>query len=171
MEQTRQALRNGVARAIEGEDIDKVGAYLSGGLDSSTVSGLLKEVGGRSRTFTIGFNVEGFDETPFARMAAEQFQTDHTEIFVTPGDILDLIPHIGEIYDEPFGNASLVPAFYCAKQAKESGVDLMLAGDGGDELFGGNKHYTDMMRIESYANIPSALRSLLIEPIASNSGS
>ena len=170
MQATRDALRDGVARAIEGEDIGKVGAYLSGGLDSSTVSGFLKEVGGRSRTFTIGFNVEGFDETPFARMAAERFQTEHTEVFVKPSDVLDLIPHIGEIYDEPFGNASLVPAFYCAKKAKESGVELMLAGDGGDELFGGNKHYTDMLRIESYANIPAPLRSLLIEPVAAIPG-
>ena len=166
MADTRQALRNGVARAIEGEDIAKVGAFLSGGLDSSTVSGLLKEVGGRARTFTIGFGVEGFDETPYARMAADRFQTEHTEIIVTPDDMLELMPQIGEIYDEPFANVSLIPAYCCAKRAKEAGVDLMLAGDGGDELFGGNEHYVEALRIEGYAKVPKVLRSCLIEPIA-----
>lgn len=164
--ETMQALRNGVARAIDGENIDKIGSYLSGGLDSSSVSGLLAEVAGKARTFTIRFDVSGYDESPFARKAAERFKTEHKEIWVTPEDALDLIPKIGAAYDEPFGNASLVPSYYCAKRAQEAGVELMLAGDGGDELFGGNPHYAEMLRIEYYAKIPKLLRSLLIEPIA-----
>lgn len=163
---TRLALRNGVARAIEDEDIGRVGAYLSGGLDSSTVSGFLKEVGGRSRTFTIGFDVPDYDETEYAQMAADRFRTEHSEIFVTPDDALNLIPKMGKVYDEPFGNASLVPSFYCAKRAQEQGVDLMLAGDGGDELFGGNMHYTEMLRIQTYERLPRLLRSAFIEPLA-----
>lgn len=166
MADTRHALRNGVARTIEGEDIAKVGAFLSGGLDSSTVSGFLKEVGGRARTFTIGFGVEGFDETPYARMAADHFGTEHTEIIVTPDDMLELMPKIREVYDEPFANVSLIPAFCCAKRAQEAGVEVMLAGDGGDELFGGNEHYVNALRIESYAKLPKLLRTCLIEPIA-----
>lgn len=144
-----------------------VGAFLSGGTDSSTIAGLLGEVSGASaRTYSIGFEAEGFDEMEYARIAARHFGTRHHEYYVTPDDVVEAIPAIAACFDQPFGNSSAVPTYYCAKLAKEDGVQILLGGDGGDELFGGNTRYAKQYLYSLYGDLPHALRKGLIEPIA-----
>jgi asparagine synthase (glutamine-hydrolysing) len=146
--------------------IGEVGAFLSGGTDSSTVSGMLCKVLGRpARTYSIGFDASGYDEMDYARIAARHFGTDHHEYYVTPEDLIEGIPKIAVHYDQPFGNSSAVPAWICARRAREDGVDTLLAGDGGDELFGGNTRYARQRLFGWYGNIPAGLRCLLIEPM------
>ncbi|MEQ8230562.1 MAG: asparagine synthase C-terminal domain-containing protein [Gammaproteobacteria bacterium] len=137
------------------------GAFLSGGLDSSSVAGMLKRAREDAATFTIGFDAEGYDESGFARIAAEHFGTRHHAYFVTPRDVAEALPLIAAHYGEPFGNSSVVPAYYCAKFAREHGVEVMLAGDGGDELFAGNTRYTDQNVFEAWFRVPGMLRALL----------
>jgi len=141
------------------------GAFLSGGTDSSTVSGMLGRVDGRpARTFSIGFQVSGYDEMEYARIAAKHFGCEHHEYYVTPSDVVDAVPKIAASYDQPFGNASAVPTYYCARLAREHGIQRMLAGDGGDELFGGNERYSTQYLLSLYDRVPLPLRRLLVEP-------
>jgi asparagine synthase (glutamine-hydrolysing) len=143
------------------------GAFLSGGLDSSTVTGLLaEEMGQETPAFSVGFGVDQYDELAFARIAIKRFGCKHHEYEVVPRDIVELIPRIAAAYDEPFGNSSAVPTFCCARFAKEHGVDHLLAGDGGDELFGGNERYVRHRIFELYARLPKWLRATLAEPLA-----
>lgn len=161
-----RTLRSSVRHAAEGE---KVGAFLSGGTDSSTIAGILGEVSGQpARTYSIGFEAEGYDEMAYARIAARHFSTRHQEYYVTPDDVVAAIPQIAAVCDQPFGNASAVPAFYCARMAKADGLDRMLGGDGGDELFGGNERYAKQHIFSLYERIPAALRNGLLEPITLN---
>jgi len=160
----RALLRDCVARAAA-TDTD-VGTFLSGGTDSSTVTGILTELrGGPSETYSIGFEAEGYDEMDYARIAAGHFKCRGHEYYVTPSDVADAVPLIASAYDEPFGNASAVPTYYCAKLAKDTGRSLLLAGDGGDELFGGNARYAKQKLFEAYWLLPSAFRRGLIEPV------
>jgi asparagine synthase (glutamine-hydrolysing) len=146
-------------------DASSVGAFLSGGTDSSTVSGMLRRtIGAPTRTFSIGFEVQGYDEMDYARVAARHFGCEHYEYYVTPADVVDAVPRIASWYDQPFGNASAVPTYYCARLAREHGIARMLAGDGGDELFGGNERYAKQHLFGLYQRVPSALRRGLIEP-------
>lgn len=151
------ALESAVAeRATEG-----CGAFLSGGLDSSSVAGMLARTQGRAATFTIGFDAEGYDESSFARIAADHFKTDHREYFVSPADVCESLPEIAAHYGEPFGNSSAIPTYYCARFARQHGVDFMLAGDGGDELFAGNTRYVSQDVFETWFRLPAFLRSWL----------
>ncbi len=143
---------------------DRTGAFLSGGLDSSTVAGYLSRVSDRARTFSIGFGVPGYDELEYARIASRHFGCESHEYVVTPQDILGVFPRVAQAYDEPFGNSSAVPALLCAELAKRNGVDHLLAGDGGDELFAGNERYAKQSVFEAYGRIPAALRRL-IDPV------
>lgn len=161
-EDLKSALRNSVARAAgSGGD---VGAFLSGGLDSSSVAGMLAEVRpGPARTFSIGFEAEEYNELGFARLAAERFKLDSVELEVKPADVTEAIPALAAAFDEPFGNSSAVPTYWCARTAREHGVTHLLAGDGGDELFGGNKHYSRQAVFELYYRLPGLLRSTICE--------
>lgn len=142
-----------------------VGAFLSGGTDSSTLSGMLTQVSGKpAETFSIGFAAEGYDEIEYARLAVRQFGAHPHEYYVTPDDVVRAIPLIAQAYDEPFGNASAVPTYFCAAMAKQAGIDVMLAGDGGDEIFGGNTRYAKQKVFEGYGLLPELLRKNLIEP-------
>ena len=106
------ALRAGVG-AYAGHE--RCGAFLSGGTDSSTVSGLLGEITkSPPQTYSIGFDAAGYDEMEYARIAARHFKADHHEYYVTPDDVVTALPLIAAAYDQPFGNASAVPAYYCA---------------------------------------------------------
>ena len=156
-------LRDSVRREIElGEE---VGCFLSGGTDSSTIAGLLCELQGRpARTYSIGFDQQGFDEMEYARLAARHFGTDHHEYYVTPEDIVELVPNIAKIYGEPFGNSSVVPTYFCARMAGADGIDRLLGGDGGDELFGGNERYGTQVLFSKYEVLPAWLRRSVIEP-------
>jgi asparagine synthase (glutamine-hydrolysing) len=165
-ERLKSTLRTGVSRALQSAGTRPVGAFLSGGLDSSSVSGFFaKQRPGAARTFTIGFDLPRFDESGYAKLVAEHFGTRHAAYFVTPDDVADLLPRLAEAFDEPFGNSSVIPTYYCAHFARENGIEVMLAGDGGDELFAGNARYVEMMRYESYGRIPRFLRKGLIEPV------
>jgi asparagine synthase (glutamine-hydrolysing) len=157
-------LQSSVKRAA---DAPGSGAFLSGGTDSSTVSGMLQRVQDRpARTFSIGFDVAGYDEMSYARIAAKHFGCEHHEYYVTPDDVVDAVPRIAAWYDQPFGNASAIPTYYCAKVAKEAGIARMLAGDGGDELFGGNERYGKHYLLSLYGRVPAALRRGLLEPVS-----
>jgi len=160
-------LGSAVERTV-GEDLS-IGAFLSGGTDSSTVVGLVaRSKTRRLRTYSIGFAAAGFDEMNYARITANHFATEAHEYYVTPQDIVDTIPLIAQSYDEPFGNDSAVPTYRCARLARADGVQVMLAGDGGDEIFGGNARYAKQLLFEAYASIPAPLRRALIEPLAGN---
>jgi len=157
-------LREGVREAAQD---GAVGTFLSGGTDSSTVAGLLGEVTGKpARTYSIGFEAQGYDEMGYARIAARHFGTRHHEYYVTPADIVTAVPKIAEVYDQPFGNSSVVPTYFCAKLAREDGIDTLLGGDGGDELFGGNVRYAKQHLYSLYSDLPLPLRKGLIEPLA-----
>ena len=161
----RLLLRDAARHAIDGPSA--VGAFLSGGTDSSTVTALLTELTGKpARTYSIGFAWEGFDEMKYARITAQHLGARAHEYYVTPRDIVEAIPIIARAYDEPFGNDSAAPTYFCAKMAREDGVQVLLAGDGGDEIFGGNTRYAKQKVFEAYGGIPSALRRGLIEPLA-----
>ena len=103
-------------------DSDAVGSFLSGGTDSSTVTGMLGRVSGRpAESFSIGFDVAGYDETGYARIAAKHYGCSHHEYFVTPPDVVAAVRDIARSYDQPFGNSSALPSFHCASQARAIG--------------------------------------------------
>jgi len=155
-------LRKSVADAAEH---GSTGAFLSGGTDSSTVAGMLREVTGEApRTYSIGFDAEGFDEVGYARIAARRFETRHREYYVTPDDVVSAVPRVAAVHDQPFGNSSAVPTYYCAKLARDDGVDTLLGGDGGDELFGGNERYATQYLYSLYSDLPQPLRRAVLEP-------
>jgi asparagine synthase (glutamine-hydrolysing) len=160
----RDTLDAGVARC--NPDL-QTGAFLSGGLDSSTVAGVLGKVSGRApRTFSIGFGVESHDEIRYARISAKHFGCDATEYNVTAEDIVTAFDKIASAYDEPFGNSSAVPTLFCAQLAAKAGITHLLAGDGGDELFGGNERYAKQQVFELYGRLPAWARRGVLEPLS-----
>lgn len=162
LQQTRTSIENAVRRCADGEH---TGAFLSGGLDSSTVAGMLRRVRGAAvPTYSIGFNEDGYDELPFARIAARHFDTAAREHYVTVEDIEQAVPLIATHFDEPFGNSSAIPTYICARFARDNGTTTLLAGDGGDELFAGNSRYAKQALFELYSRLPAGLRARCLEP-------
>lgn len=159
----RREVRDSVAAEAEA---GPVGCFLSGGTDSSTVAGTLKAVTGKATTYSIGFDEQGYDEMAYARIAAKHFGTDHHEHYVTPSELVAAIPTVAAHYDQPFGNSSAVPAFICARLAHGDGLQKLLAGDGGDELFGGNSRYAKQKVFEAWWAVPQAVRALAAPLIA-----
>jgi len=156
-------LEKSVDNCLTGE---AAGAFLSGGLDSSTVTGMLAKLSDkRVDAYGIGFDAKGYDEMGFARATARHFNAKLHEYYVTPQDVIDAIPKISAAYDEPFGNASAIPAYYCTRMARQDGISCLLAGDGGDEIFAGNERYAKQLLFGAYGQMPALLRQHLIEPL------
>lgn len=164
-EQVRAGLNASVAAAVEAAPGVEAGSFLSGGLDSTTVSGYLAGHRPGAKSFTIAFPEEKYNELPWAEAGAKHFGLDHVTHVLTPAETVAAIPGIIEAHDEPYGNSSSVPAYVCARVARENGVGLLLAGDGGDEIFAGNERYVEQRRYDPWHRIPSLLRRLAIRPL------
>jgi asparagine synthase (glutamine-hydrolysing) len=160
----RDQLQCAVQRTLEYCPPEQTGAYLSGGTDSSSVVAFMTESHSPVNTFSIFFEDARYSEIEFARTTVESFQAQHHEYCVTAEDTLAAIPVIAQYYDEPFANSSAIGAYYCALTARRNGVDTLLAGDGGDELFAGNERYASDRRFTLYHSLPAWMRHLLIEP-------
>lgn len=136
-----------------------VGALFSGGIDStSVVAAMQEEASGSVKTFTVGFDRDEHDESEPARAVADYLGTDHTELRVGEGDALDLVPRLPEMFDEPLANPSQIPTFLVCELARRR-VTVGLAGDGGDEVFGGYNRYAAGSRIiPAVSRLPTPVR-------------
>ena len=154
-----------VSAHCKDDSFEDLGAFLSGGTDSSTIVGLMSRMHrGKVKAFSIGFAEQQFNELEYAEIAARKFQAKHHTYLVTAADCFEALPHMIRLFDEPFGNSSAIPTYFCARLAAQNGVKVLLAGDGGDELFGGNEAYQTEKIFNFYQDIPAVLRNGLIEP-------
>jgi asparagine synthase (glutamine-hydrolysing) len=168
IEEWQEALRAKLAETVKLHLIADVpvGAFLSGGLDSSAIVALTAGATlGSLRTFSIGFREESFSELPYAREVAGRFATQHTEEIVT-ADAISLLDSLTHYYDEPFADSSAVPTFLVSRLAARS-VKVVLSGDGGDEAFGGYSRYAhDLKEASLRRYLPSWLRRVILAPLA-----
>lgn len=157
--EVRRLLTDAVRRRLV-SDVP-LGAFLSGGIDSTVVVALMADAMDRPvRTFTIGFeDRDGFDERPYARLAAQRFHTEHTEFVVQP-DAVDLVEQLVWHHDQPFGDSSAIPTWLLAELTRRH-VTVALCGDGGDELFAGYERFAAGVTIGRAAAVPSAVRGAL----------
>ncbi len=162
--ESKERLKNILRRAVSECMVSDVplGAFLSGGVDSSLIAALMQEQSaGKVRTFSIGFHDEAYDEAPYAKAVAGHLGTEHTELYVTANNLMDVIPSLPEIYDEPFADISQIPVFLMCEMAREK-VTVCLSGDGGDELFGGYARYSWSKKIAcAISALPAAVREPL----------
>ncbi|MFN0197526.1 MAG: asparagine synthase (glutamine-hydrolyzing), partial [Planctomycetaceae bacterium] len=162
----QNALREVVTEAVRlrmRSDVP-LGAFLSGGIDSTIVAGLMQQLSGQPiHTFTIGFSVAQFDERSYAREAAKHLGTIHHETLVEPKAI-DILPRLIWHYNEPFADSSAIPTMYLAETTRQH-VTVALSGDGGDELFAGYERYRAIQLSQAFDLIPRTMRAALIYPL------
>jgi asparagine synthase (glutamine-hydrolysing) len=146
-----------------------VGVFLSGGVDSSSIVALMsKNASAPIKSYSIGFqNAPAYDELAYARKISEQFGTEHFEKIVTPQEIVDFLPRIVEIYDEPLADATSIPIYFIAQLARENGTIVVLTGDGGDELFCGYRNWKRYVQLypfyQLFSQLPRAAKSTIAE--------
>jgi asparagine synthase (glutamine-hydrolysing) len=162
-ELVRDAVREATRRRLVADV--PVGAFLSGGVDSTAVVAAMAELSsGPVRTFSIGFDSERFDELPYARQVAERFGTEHQELVVRP-DAVEMLPKLVRHYGEPFADHSAIPSFYLAEMTSRE-VTVALNGDGGDEVFGGYGRYANGLLMERLDAVPGGARAALARLLA-----
>ncbi|HLZ60342.1 MAG TPA: asparagine synthase (glutamine-hydrolyzing) [Ktedonosporobacter sp.] len=155
LERIRELLKDAIKVRLMSEV--PLGAFLSGGIDSSVVVGFMSQLMSQPvKTFSIGFEEADYSELPYARLVAEHFKTEHHEFVVRP-DLISVLPELVWAYDEPFADSSMLPTYYVSKLAREY-VTVSLSGDGGDEIFAGYTHYQRELAI---SHIPDPLRQVL----------
>lgn len=141
-----------------------LGAFLSGGVDSSTVVALMSQTSSHVRTFSIGFHEAGMSELSYARQVAERFGTEHQE-FIVEAKALEILPHLIWHYDEPFADASAIPTYYVSQMTRQA-VTVALSGDGGDECFGGYQRYHPRYHTSPFDWIPLPVRRPLLTGVS-----
>ena len=152
-----------LTQSIQDQMISDVpyGAFLSGGIDSSTVASIMQSLSpSQIKTFTIGFEEKDYNEAPFAKDISNHLGTKHYEMFISSNDCLQLVPQINNLMDEPFADSSILPSYFVSKLAQEN-VTVCLSGDAGDELFCGYNRYTKPEEIFKQVNkLPYAFRQI-----------
>lgn len=165
LEELRDLLDEAVRLRMEADV--PLGAFLSGGVDSSTVVGLMARHATQAvKTFSIGFHEDSYNELKYARIAAERFGTDHHEFVVTP-DICEIVDDLVWHFDEPFADSSAIPTYMVSKLARQH-VTVALSGDGGDELFAGYTRYALDRKRSGFANLPRVVRQGVMQPFGRN---
>ena len=162
-----EILREKLKEAVKIRLISEVplGAFLSGGVDSSAIVAMMSKISDAPvKTFSIGFNEDSFDELKFARIAAKHFNTEHHEFIVTP-DLIEILDDLVWHFDEPFADSSALPTFMVAKLAREF-VTVVLSGDGGDELFAGYTRYVTDQKRGGFAKLPKFIRQNILQKIS-----
>jgi asparagine synthase (glutamine-hydrolysing) len=164
-----EILREKLREAVKIRLISEVplGAFLSGGVDSSAIVAMMSQISNSPvKTFSIGFNEDSFNELKFARMAAKHFNTEHHEFVVTP-DLVEIIDDLVWHFDEPFADSSALPTFMVAKMARDF-VTVVLSGDGGDELFAGYTRYVTDKKRSGFSNLPKFVRQNILQKLSEN---
>lgn len=166
-EDASSTLRELVTDAVEKRMMSDVplGAFLSGGIDSSIITGIMSKLSADPvRTFTVGFADDRYDESDIARSVAEYNDTNHTEYVVSSDDVREVVPSVLGQLGEPFADPSLIPTYVVARKTSQD-VKVALSGDGADELFAGYNRYRGEYYSQLYRSLPNSIRSMMIEPM------
>jgi len=161
-EELRSVLRESVRKELI-SDVP-LGVFLSGGIDSSAVAAMMTQLGGDVKSFSVGFADRSFDESAHARLVARHLGTEHHELTLEPGMLLDLVPRLPDLLDEPLGDASIIPTYLLSEFTRRH-VKVALGGDGGDELFAGYPTLQAHRLAGYYLKAPRLLREGLVEPV------
>ena len=166
LEEHCEELRAVLKESVRKEMISDVpiGVFLSGGIDSSAVAAMMSQLGGDVNSFSVGFTDRSFDESRYARQVANYLGTKHRELTVEPHMLLDLIPRLPVLLDEPLGDASIIPTYLLAEFTRQH-VKVALGGDGGDELFAGYPTLQAHRLASRYNRLPRWARAGLVEPV------
>ncbi|MCX8130838.1 MAG: asparagine synthase (glutamine-hydrolyzing) [Clostridia bacterium] len=166
-DEAQNELERLIRSAVEYRLISDVnlGAFLSGGIDSSLIVSMMAAIDKRAvKTFTIGFESTNFNEAEHAKEIAKHLNTEHHELYVSPKDCFDTIMRLPDIYDEPFADSSAIPTFLVSKMTREH-VTVALSGDGGDELFCGYEHYRRINRLDRLLHLPHVVKKSVLEVV------